>query len=85
MAKPSSMLTPADWEALYRQLGQIISDEPNIPYDENRGTTEILRWLGRAEALIEQVSGFGSSNMLHQYGHVINGFNQYVFYVFNTL
>lgn len=57
MAKLPGMLTPADWEALYHQLGQIISDEPKIPSGENRGSSEILRWLGRAEALIEQVSG----------------------------
>ncbi|QDK32581.1 hypothetical protein [Sphingomonas sp. IC081] len=57
MAKLPGMLTPADWEALYHQLGQIISDEPNIPTGGGRGSIEILQWLGRAEALIEQVSG----------------------------
>ncbi len=57
MAKLPGMQTPADWEALYYQLGQIISDEPQIPNGTKRGSIEILRWLGRAEALIEQVSG----------------------------
>ncbi|HEX7823141.1 MAG TPA: hypothetical protein VF463_21310 [Sphingobium sp.] len=57
MAKLPGMLTPADWEALYHQLGQIISDEPKIPSGDERGSIEVLRWLGRAEALIEQVSG----------------------------
>ena len=57
MAKLPEMLTPPEWEALYHQLGQIISDEPKIPSGEERGSTEVLRWLGRAEALIEQVCG----------------------------
>lgn len=57
MAKLPGMLKPEDWEALYHQLGQIISDEPNIPSGEDRGSIEVLRWLGRAEALIEQASG----------------------------
>jgi hypothetical protein len=56
------MRTPADWEALYHQLGQIISDEPKIPTGENRGTSEILRWLGRAETLIKEVSGVVDSH-----------------------
>lgn len=57
MAKLPGMLTPSEWEALYHQLGQIISEEPKMPSGNDRGSTEILRWLGRAEALIEQVSG----------------------------
>jgi len=57
MTKLLGMLTAADWEALYHQLGQVISDEPHIPSGDERGSTEILRWLGRAEALIEVVSG----------------------------
>lgn len=55
--KLPGMRTPADWEALYHQLGQIISDEPKIPSGGERGSSEVLRWLGRAEALIEEVSG----------------------------
>ena len=47
MAKLQVLLTTAEWEALYHQLAQIIVDEPKIPYNENRGTGEILRWLGR--------------------------------------
>lgn len=57
MANLLGMRTPADWEALYHQLGQIISDEPKIPSGEKRGSSEVLRWLGRAEALIGEVSG----------------------------
>jgi hypothetical protein len=57
MAKLPGMRTPADWEALYLQLGQIISDEPKIPSGDKRGSSEILRWLGRAEALIDEASG----------------------------
>lgn len=57
MAKLPGMRTPADWEALYHQLGQIISDEPKIPSGDKRGSSETLRWLGRAEALIDEVSG----------------------------
>ncbi|MEG8027109.1 hypothetical protein [Sphingomonas aerolata] len=57
MMKLPGMRTSADWEALYHQLGQIISDEPKIPSGNNRGSGDILRWLGRAEALIEEVSG----------------------------
>lgn len=57
MAKLPGMRTPADWEALYHQLGQIISDEPTIPSGDKRGSSDVLRWLGRAEALIDEVSG----------------------------
>lgn len=57
MAKLDFMRTPTEWEALYHQLGQIIADEPTIPAGEHRGSSEILRWLGRAEALINEVSG----------------------------
>jgi hypothetical protein len=57
MAKLPGMRTSADWEALYHQLGQIISDEPKIPSGKERGSSEVLRWLGRAEALIDEVSG----------------------------
>lgn len=51
------MRTPAEWEALYHQLGQIISAEPPVPMGDDRGSGELLRWLGRAEALIEAASG----------------------------
>jgi hypothetical protein len=51
------MRTAADWEALYHQLGQIISEEPKIPSGDKRGSSEVLRWLGRAEALVLEVSG----------------------------
>lgn len=57
MVKLPGMRTPADWEPLYYQLGQIISDEPKIPSGDKRGSSEVLRWLGRAEALIDEVSG----------------------------
>lgn len=57
MSKFSEMQTSGDWEALYHQLGQIISDEPTIPSGEKRGSSEVLRWLGRAEALIDEVCG----------------------------
>lgn len=57
MAKLALMRTPEDWEALYHQLGQVISDEPTVPEGNERGSSEILRWLGRAEALIDEVSG----------------------------
>jgi hypothetical protein len=57
MAKLPGMRTAADWDVLYHQLGQIISDEPKIPTGTGRGSIEILRWLGRAEALIEEVNG----------------------------
>lgn len=66
MAKLPGMRTPADWEALYYQLGQIISDEPKVPTGEKRGSIEVLRWLGRAEALIEEVSGAGEHFMFRQ-------------------
>ena len=57
MAKLGLVRTPADWEALYHQLGQIIADEPTIPEGDHRGSSEILRWLGRTEVLIDEVSG----------------------------
>lgn len=57
MVKQLGMLTPEDWQALYHQIGQLISDEPEIPPGEGRGSVDVLRWLGRAEALIQQVSG----------------------------
>lgn len=57
MRKLPGMREAADWEALYHQLGQIISDEPKIPAGDKRGSSEVLRWLGRAEALIDEVSG----------------------------
>jgi hypothetical protein len=57
MLELSSMRSPARWEALYHQLGQIISDEPMIPSGDMRGSSEVLRWLGRAGALIEMASG----------------------------
>jgi hypothetical protein len=57
MAKLPGMRTAADWEALYHQIGQVLSEEPEIPFGDERGSTEILRWLGRAEALIGDVSG----------------------------
>lgn len=59
MAKLPGMQTSAEWEALYHQLGQVISDEPSIPPGNGRGSSEALRWLGRAEALIDEVSGAG--------------------------
>lgn len=57
MAKLGQMQTPADWEAIYHQLGQLIAAEPRIPEGDRRGSSEVLRWLGRTEALIEEVSG----------------------------
>lgn len=57
MAKLGLMRTPADWEALYHQLGQIIAEEPAIPEGDERGSSGTLRWLGRVEVLIEEVSG----------------------------
>lgn len=62
MAKLPGMLTPEDWEVLYHQIGQIISEEPKIPSGNERGSIEVLRWLGRAEALIEQVGGIVDHN-----------------------
>lgn len=62
MAKLPGMLTPTEWEILYHQLGLIISDEPKIPFGKERGSMEVLRWLGRAEALIEQVCGIVEHN-----------------------
>lgn len=59
MAKLAMMRTAADWEALYHQLGQVIADEPAIPEGDERGSSEILRWLGRGEVLIDEVSGAG--------------------------
>lgn len=61
------MRTPAEWEALYHQLGQIIADEPKIPSGDKRGSSEVLRWLGRAEALIDDVSGVVYH---HQFGNL---------------
>lgn len=57
MLELPGMHTPADWEALYHQLGQVISDEPKIPSGDRRGSSEVLRWLGRVGALIERVNG----------------------------
>lgn len=57
MTKLPGMQTPAEWETFYHQLGQIISEEPTIPRGAERGSSEILRWFGRAEILIAEVSG----------------------------
>lgn len=59
MVKSSLMRAPEDWEALYHQIGQIISEEPEILEGNDRGSGDILKWLGRAEALIEVTSPLG--------------------------
>lgn len=66
MSKLPGMRTPADWEALYHQLAQIISDEPKIPEGEKRASSAILRWFGRAEILIREVSGLGDYSRFGQ-------------------
>jgi hypothetical protein len=53
------MRTKADWETLYNQLGQLISEEPKLSTGNDRGSMEVLRWLGRVEVLIGEVSGLG--------------------------
>lgn len=53
----SYLKNSADWEALYHQIGQIIAEEPWIPLGPERASGEILRWLGRAEVLVGEVSG----------------------------
>lgn len=57
MALTPGLNTPSEWEALYHQLGQIIAEEPEIPQGKERGSAAIMRWLGRAGALIEAVCG----------------------------
>jgi len=57
MTKLPGTLTSAEWETIYHQLGQIISEEPKIPRGAQRGSSDILRWFGRAEILISTVSG----------------------------
>lgn len=57
MALTPGFNEPAEWEALYFQLGQLIAEEPEIPQGNERGSAQIMRWLGRAGALIEAVSG----------------------------
>ncbi|MBB6227787.1 hypothetical protein [Polymorphobacter multimanifer] len=62
MAHPLSHRTPASGEALYYQLGQIIAVEPEVPTGNERGSSEVLRWLGQAQHLIETVSGIVDHN-----------------------
>ncbi len=44
---------PLDPEALYRQLGQLVAEAPNLA-GPGPITPELHRWLGRAGALIEE-------------------------------
>jgi hypothetical protein len=46
-----------DPESLYRQLGQLVADAPQDLGGPTPPSEATLRWLGRASALISQISG----------------------------
>src|SRR5689334_11074871 len=47
-----AMKSSADWESLYLQLGQLVSEMPDLRAGI---TSEANRWLGRASYLVREV------------------------------